>query len=119
MQRKLPLQVPFAARDFGAIEAPRYPNLNALTAETQRRIHALAHGAPEGHALFELQRDRFRHQLRVQFRLVHFLNIDEDLALGLLGHILLELLDFGALAPDDDAGPRSANGDPQLVAGPV
>jgi hypothetical protein len=48
---------------------------------------------------------------------VHFLNIDEDFALGLLRQILLQLLDLGALASDDDAGPRGANGDAQLVAG--
>jgi hypothetical protein len=40
------------------------------------------------------------------FGLVYFLNIDEDFALGLLGQILLELLDLGALASDNDAGAR-------------
>src|SRR5579862_6389323 len=50
---------------------------------------------------------------------MHFLNIDENFALGFLGEVALELLDFGALASVDDAGPRGANGDPQLVAGPV
>src|SRR5581483_6833148 len=63
--------------------------------------------------------DGFRDQLRVELGLVNFLNVDEDLALGALGHILFELFDFGALAADDDAGPRRADGDPQLVAGPV
>src|ERR1035441_9933111 len=70
----------------------------------------------EGHALFQLQSDRFAHQLGVQLRLVHFLYVDEDLTLGLLRHVLLELLDFRALAPDDDAGTRRADRDPQLVA---
>ena len=36
-----------------------------------------------------------------------------------LARSLLQLLDLGALAPDDDAGPRGANGDAQLVAGTV
>jgi hypothetical protein len=35
---------------------------------------------------------------------VHFLNVDEDFALGLLRQIALQLFDFGALAADDDAG---------------
>jgi hypothetical protein len=36
--------------------------------------------------------------------------------LVLLRQILLELLDLGAFAADDDARTRSADGDPQLVA---
>jgi hypothetical protein len=59
---------------------PRHADLDALAAEAQRRIDRLAHGAPEADALFQLQRDRFRHQLRVEFRLVHFLNVDMDFA---------------------------------------
>ena len=71
-----------------AISAPfnRPPDvhLDALAAEPQRRIHGLAHRAAKGHALFELQRDRFGHQLRVQLRTMHFLNIDMHFALGAL-----------------------------------
>src|ERR1019366_10332333 len=65
MQRKLTLQVPFAARDFSAVQAARHTHLNSLAAETQRRIDGLAHGAAEGHAFFELQPDGFRNPLRV------------------------------------------------------
>ncbi len=119
VQRKLPLQIPFAARDFRAVQAAAHAHLDALAAEAQRRIHRLAHRAAEGHALFQLQRDRFAHQLRVQLGLVHFLNVDEDLTLGLLRHVLLEFFDLRALASDDDAGTRRADGDPQLVARPV
>src|SRR5207237_4057432 len=38
MQRKLPLQVPLAARDFGAIQAPRHTHLDSLAPEPQRRV---------------------------------------------------------------------------------
>src|SRR5262249_25093861 len=79
----------------------------------------LAHRPAERHAFLELQSDRFADQLRVELRLVHFLNIDEHLALGLARQILLELLDLRALAPDNDAGPRRVDGDAQLVARPV
>ena len=41
MQRQLALQIPFAARDFGAVQTPRYANLDALATEAQRRIDAL------------------------------------------------------------------------------
>jgi len=33
-----------------------------------------------------------------------FLNVDEDLTLGLLGQVLLQFFDLRALAADDDAG---------------
>jgi len=37
---------------------------------------------------------------------MHFLDVDVHFALGALLHILLQLVDFRALAPDDDARPR-------------
>ena len=36
-----------------------------------------------------------------------------------LARVLLQLLDLGALAADDDAGARGADGDAQLVAGAI
>ena len=98
VQRKLALQIPFAARDFGAVQAPGHANFDSLAAEPQRGIDRFAHRTAERHALFQLQRDRFGHQLRVEFRLMNFLNVDEDFALGLLGQILLQLFDLGARA---------------------
>ena len=50
---------------------------------------------------------------------MHFLNIDEDFALGFLGQVAFELLDFSAFAPDDDTGARSTDGDAQFVAGTI
>ena len=119
VQRKLPLQIPFRTRDFRAVQTSGNPDLNSLAAEAQRGVDSLAHGSAKRHAFFELQRDRFGNQLRVQLRLVDFLNIDEDFALGLLGQILLQLFDFRALAPDDDSGTGSVNSDAQLIAGTI
>src|SRR6185436_19386672 len=45
------------------------------------------------------------------------LNIDEDLAVGPLLDFLLQLVDLGPLAADDDAGPRGIDVDLQLVGG--
>src|SRR6266704_1320721 len=90
LQRQPPLQVPFFARDFSAIQTPR-------------------------HALFELQRNRLRHQLCVEFRAVHFLNVDVHFALGALLHFLLELVDLRALASNDDARSRGVNAHNQFV----
>ncbi len=36
VQRQLALQIPFATRDFGAIQAARYANLDSFATETQR-----------------------------------------------------------------------------------
>ena len=47
---------------------------------------------------------------------MHFLNIDEDFALRLLGELAFELFDLGALATDDDTRTRSPDRDPQFVA---
>ena len=116
MQRQPPLQIPLRTRDFVAIQSPAHPHLDALAAEAQRRVYRLAHRPPETHALFQLQRNRFRHQLRIQFRLMHFLDIDMHLARRALLQILLQLVDFRALAPDDDSRTRRLDNDPQLVA---
>ena len=84
----------------------------------EAKLFESAKGSP-ARALFKLQGDRFGNQLRVELGLVNLLNIDEDFALGFLGQILLELLDLGAFAPDDDARTRGGNGNPQLVAGTI
>jgi len=47
---------------------------------------------------------------------MHFLNIDMHLARRLLLQILLQLVDFRALAPDDDSRARRLDDDAQLVA---
>src|SRR5262249_33425792 len=74
VQRQTSLQIPLGARDFVSVEAAADPHLDALASETQRRVHGLAHGATEADTLFQLQSDVLRHQLRVQFRLVHLEN---------------------------------------------
>src|ERR1019366_4554828 len=117
VQRQTSLQVPLRARDLIAVQAARDAHLDALASEAQRRIHGLAHGAAEADALFQLQRDVLRHQLRVQFRLVHFEDIDVHIAARALGDLALQLVDLRALAADDDARTRGADDDAQLVAG--
>src|SRR5713226_4625098 len=117
LQRQAALQVPFFARDFRAVQAPGHAHLNAFAAKAQRGVHCLPHRAAKGHALFQLQRNRFRDKLRVQLRAVHFLNVDVHFALGALLHFLFELVDFRALAPDDDAGTRGVDAHHELVGG--
>src|SRR5882724_11734982 len=47
VQRQTSLQVPLRAGDFIPVQAARHADLDSLTSETQRRIHALAHRATE------------------------------------------------------------------------
>src|SRR5580658_8521724 len=81
LQRQTALQVPFLAGDFRAVQTAGDANFNALATETQRGVHGLAHGAAEGDALFKLQRDGFRNERSVQFRAVHFDDVNVHFAL--------------------------------------
>ena len=120
MQRQTSLQVPLRTCDFIPIQASAHANFNSLAAETQRRVHRLAHRPPEAHPFFQLQRNRLRNQLRVELRLVHFLNVDENVLAGSpLLQLRFQLVDFRAFASDDDPGPRGLDDDAQLVARPL
>src|SRR5438128_5177752 len=116
VQRQAALQIPLGTRDFVAVQPAADANLDSLAAEAQGGIYRLPHGAAEADTLFELQRDRLRHQLRIKLGFVHFLDIDVDLARSALLHVLLELVDFSALAPDDNARTRRFDDDAQFVA---
>src|SRR5882724_1316410 len=115
LQWQPPLQVPFLARDFSAVQASGYAHFDAFAAEAQRRIHRFAHRAPERHALFQLQRNRFRHQRGIQLRTMNFLDVDVHFTLGALLHVLLQLVNFRAFAPDDDARPRGIDAHDEFV----
>src|SRR4051812_29479662 len=119
LQRQLAVQVPLGAGDFRAIQAARDAHLDPARAEAQRRFDRLAHRAAERHALFELHRHRLADQLRVELGLLDLLDVDEDLAVGLLLDLLFQLVDFRALAADDDARARGVDVDLELIGGPL
>src|SRR5262249_21109522 len=106
LQRQLAVQVPLGPRDFGAVQPAGDAHLDAARAKAQRGLDGLAHRAPERHALFELHRDRLGDELRVELWLLDLQNVDEHVAPGDLLQLLPQLVDLGALAADDDAGPR-------------
>src|SRR5579863_5489885 len=54
VQRQASLEVPLTAGDFSAVQPPATAYLDSFATEAQRRVHRLAHGAPEGDALLEL-----------------------------------------------------------------
>src|SRR5260370_12695432 len=110
------LQVPRGAGDYVAVQSPRDAHFDSFAAEAQRRIHRLAHGPPESNSLFQLQRNGFGNQLRIQLGLVYFQDVNKDIARGALLQLALELVNLGAFAADDDARARRADDDAHLVA---
>ena len=77
----------------------------------------LLHRAAEGDAALELGRDVLGHELRVGLGLAHLLDVDEQLVVGELLQLFLELLHAGAAAADDDARARGRDHDLGLVRG--
>src|SRR3979490_3058363 len=106
VQRHAAFAIPFHPRDFGAAEAARAVDTNALGAETHRRLHRALHGAPERDAALELLRDRFGDERGVELRLADFDDVDDDVGGGDVGNPLAQLVDVGALLADHDAGTR-------------
>src|SRR2546427_6548382 len=119
VQRHAPIAIPLGARDLAAAEPARARDADAVGAEPQRGRHRLLHGAPEGHALLELQRDVLGHELRVQLGMDDLLDVEVDLLARPRLQLVLQLLHLGALAADDDAGPRREDGDARAVRRPL
>src|SRR2546427_616370 len=120
VQGEATLEVPFRAGDFSPVQTTSATNLDSLAPEPQRGVHGFAHRAPESHAFFELQGDRFGHQLRVEFRPVHFLNVDgQHLTPRPLLDFLAKPVNLGALAADDDPRSGGKDSDLQLVPRPL
>ena len=109
------MQVPLFAGDFRAVQTAGNADFDAFAAKTERRINRFAHRTAKRHALFKLQRNRFRHQRCIEFRAVYFLNVDVHFTLGSFLNVLLELVDFRAFAADDDARPRGKDPDNKFV----
>src|SRR5439155_1595616 len=115
VQRHAPVAVPLAARDLAAAQPARARDADAVGAQPERGRHRLLHRPPEGHALLQLQRDVLGHELRVQLGVDDLLDVEVDLLPRARLELVLQLLHLGALAADDDAGPRGEDGDPRAV----
>src|SRR5688572_17144138 len=115
VERHPAVAVPLAARDLTAAQPARAGDPDAVGAEPQRGGHGLLHGAPEGHALLELQRDVLGDELRVQLGVDDLLDVEVDLLLRPQLQLVLQLLHLGALAADDDAGPGGEDRDARPV----
>src|SRR6185369_9551286 len=97
VQRHPALAIPFGARDFGAAETAGARDADALGAETQGRLDRTLHRAAEGDAALELVGDALGDELRVDFRLADFDDVEAHLARRHLLQLTLELLDVRAL----------------------
>src|SRR5215468_6054996 len=115
VQRHSSVAIPFAARDLRAPQPPRAGDPDAVGAEPQRRGDGLLHGAPEGHALLELEGHVLRHQLRVELGMDDLFDIEVDLLGRAHLDLVLELLHLGALPAIDDAGTGGEDGDAGAV----
>src|SRR4029077_8206890 len=115
VQRHAALAIPLHARDFGTAETAGAIDADAAGAEPHGRLHGALHGAAESDAALELLRDRFSDELRIEFGLADFDDVDHDIAVGELGDMAAQLLDVGALLADHHARTRRVNGDAALL----
>src|SRR5262249_17345998 len=75
----------------------------------------LLHGAAKGDAALELQGDVLGHQLRVEIRTAHLVNVDERFLRRELAELAFQLLDLGAFLADHDARAGGVDVDLGLV----
>jgi hypothetical protein len=101
VQRHAAFAIPLHAGDLGPAETARAVDADAAGAEPHRRLDGALHRAAKGHAALELLRDRFGDQLGIELRLPDLDDVDHDVGLRELGHLLAQLLDVGALLADD------------------
>src|SRR6516162_11171536 len=119
VQRHAALAIPFHACDFGAAEPPRAIDADAAGAKPHRRLHGTLHRPPEGDTTLELLRDRFGDELRVEFGLADFHDVDDHIAVSQRRDFPAQLLDVGALFADHHAGPRRMDGDAAFLVRPL
>src|SRR5262245_9006749 len=115
VERHPPVAVPFAPGDLRAAQAARAGDPDAVGPQAEGGGDRLLHRATEGHPLLELQGHVLRHQLRVELGMDHLLDVEVDLLGRARLDLVLEFLHLGALAADDDAGPRGEDGDAGAV----
>src|SRR5258705_4716932 len=115
VQRHPPVAIPLAPRDLTAAQPAGARDADPVGAQPQRGGDRLLHGAPEGHPLLQLQRDVLGHELGVELGMDDLLDVEVDLLVRARLQLVLELLDLGALAADDDARARREDGDTGAV----
>src|SRR5262249_40105535 len=101
--------------DFRPVQPSGNSNLDPLRSETLGILDGSSHCATESDSLFELLSNLLRLKLRVQLRLMDFLNVHVHFSPGAILDLLFELIDFSTLATDDNSRTRGVDDDLQLV----
>ncbi|CAB4243858.1 protein of unknown function [Methylacidimicrobium sp. AP8] len=121
MEGDLPLPVAFNPGDLRSAQPPGAPDADAQGSGFPRHLHRLLHRAPVGNPPFDLKGDVFGHELRIELRPLHFLHVNEHLAV--LRHQLLDLLaqlvELDRLPADHQSRTAGMDVDPHPVAGPL
>src|SRR5712692_2007013 len=115
VQRHPTIAIPLTPRDLGPAQAPGARDADTVGAQAQRGGHRLLHGPAEGHPLLELERHVLGHELGVELGMDDLLDVEVDLLLRPRLQLVLEPLNLGALAADDDAGPGGGHRDARAV----
>src|SRR5207249_10620860 len=115
VERYPPVAIPFAPRDLAAAQPSGARDPDAVGTQAQGGGHGLFHRPSERDALLELQRDVLGDELRVELGMDDLLDVEVDLLPGPRLQLVLQLLDLGPLAADDDAGARRRDGDARAV----
>src|SRR3990167_7303746 len=110
MQRHTAFTVPLGACDFNSVQTTRAHDLDTLCTQAHRILHRTLHGTAEHDALFQLCGDAVSDQLRIDFRLAHFLYRHIN---GLQPHTLAQFgaqrFDILTLLTDHHARTRGVN----------
>src|SRR4051794_318931 len=115
VQRKTSVLIPLGARDLGAVQPATHANLDALSTEAESRLHCFLHRAAERDTALQLRGDVLGDELRIELRTLDLLNVDVHLAVDHLLKLVAKLVDFSALAADDDSRTRGVDVDAHLV----
>src|SRR4051812_41162602 len=99
------------AGEFRAAQAARATNLDSFSSEIPRGLERFFHGATERNAALELQGDIFGHELGVGFRRLDLDDVDVNFFASHATKLFLELVDFSAFAPDDNAWASGGDSD--------
>src|ERR1700757_2200929 len=119
MQRHPALAIPLGARDLDAVQAPRAHDLDPLRAQAHGVLHGALHRPAEHDSLFELLRDRIRHELSVDLGLADLLDVEADLRAHHLAQVGAQGLDVLALLADDHAWPRAVDRNARVLGWPL
>src|SRR4029077_2468450 len=114
VQGNASLAVGLRTGDFRPIEAAGDAHFDAQRAGTHGVGHRALHGATEHHPLFQLLRNTFGHEFRVEFGLANLGDIEPHVVhrhAENLGHGGAELFDVLALLADHDSRACRMNGD--------